>query len=332
MSLALVREPGRKYYAPLNKHDTGYKYLLSNEAIFLQLLRSFVREKWVQDIDEESIIRMPNSFILPDFRHQEADLVYRLRSGNQDIFFFLLLELQSTVDVTMPFRLLMYMVEIWHNYWFNLRRHRTENGFRLPVIVPCVLYNGKSRWTAKGSFGECQQGFGRFKDCALDFKYIVIDVNRLDKRELLGMGNLLGSVFYMDQRKEVQALLQGLRDVAPILGRLPTLEEERFFNWFGKIALKGMSSADTNLILDTIREERGDTMITNVERILQETWQKHRSEGIEEDMLRGREEGKRLVAINLLRIGQQPELVARISELTMEEVMELKETSELGKL
>ena len=55
--------------------------------------------------------------------------------------YFILLELQSKVDNMMPYRILEYMVEIW-------RKDRKNNKNKeLPLIVPCVLYTGKSKWT-----------------------------------------------------------------------------------------------------------------------------------------------------------------------------------------
>ena len=51
--------------------------------------------------------------------------------------------MQSTVDYQMPYRLLLYMVEIWRDYMKNVK---IEDGkaaeFKLPVIVPMFLYNG----------------------------------------------------------------------------------------------------------------------------------------------------------------------------------------------
>ena len=144
-SLALIREPGHDYGAPINQHDTGYKYLLSNKATFLQSLRSFIQADWVEELRLENISLVQKSFILHDFRHQEADLVYRIRLADEDIYFYMLLELQSTVDPMMPFRLLMYMVEIWRNFIFNESKSSIRARVTLPVIVPCVLYNGKNK-------------------------------------------------------------------------------------------------------------------------------------------------------------------------------------------
>ena len=107
-----ICEPGQEYDILNNKHDKGYKYLLSVKRVFLQLLRSFVRQGWVDKIDESDIIRVDKSFILQDFKDKEADLVYRVKMDGQEVVFYILMELQSTVDFQMPYRLLLYMVEI----------------------------------------------------------------------------------------------------------------------------------------------------------------------------------------------------------------------------
>ena len=79
------------------------------------------------------------------------------------MIFYVLLELQSTVDHLMPFRLLLYMVEIWRDIYNNTPAgERERKGFRLPAIVPAVLYNGRRSWTACRSFREYQAGHERF--------------------------------------------------------------------------------------------------------------------------------------------------------------------------
>jgi hypothetical protein len=63
-------------------------------------------------------------YILPDFRDKEANIVYELRRSTQDdqpeIIFYILMELQSTVDFHMPYCLLLYQVETWRDYMKNI--------------------------------------------------------------------------------------------------------------------------------------------------------------------------------------------------------------------
>ena len=76
-------------------HDSGYKFLFSSKRAFLQLLQSFVKTGWAQAVDEASLVRVDKSFILPDFKNKEADLVYQASLKDQEVIFYLLLELQS---------------------------------------------------------------------------------------------------------------------------------------------------------------------------------------------------------------------------------------------
>ncbi|MFZ5592071.1 MAG: Rpn family recombination-promoting nuclease/putative transposase [Bacillota bacterium] len=151
-------------------HDKGYKYLLKNKDAFLQLLRSFVPAPWVQNIDPQSLVLVDKSYITQEFADKEADIVYRLKSTEGEVIFYVLLELQSTVDYQMPFRLLLYMVEIWGEIYNNTpQKERESKHFRLPAIIPLVLYNGKPRWTAATSFQDILAASEQFADYLLNF-------------------------------------------------------------------------------------------------------------------------------------------------------------------
>lgn len=127
-------------------HDTGYKYLLSSKKIFKELLQSFVKAGWVDKIDASTLNLDDKTYILPDFSKKEADLVYHLEIEGQQVIFYVLVELQSTVDFQMPHRLLFYMVEIWRDFLKNTPEEETKRKqFRLPAIVPLVIYNGPGK-------------------------------------------------------------------------------------------------------------------------------------------------------------------------------------------
>ncbi|HQA59209.1 MAG TPA: Rpn family recombination-promoting nuclease/putative transposase, partial [Acetivibrio sp.] len=111
----------------INKeHDLGYKHLLTHKKTFIQLLRSFVKEDWVNEIDESQVMLVDKSYILQDFREKESDIVYRLKIKDRNVIFYCLLELQSSVDYQMPIRLLFYMIEIWRDILKNTENHKIE--------------------------------------------------------------------------------------------------------------------------------------------------------------------------------------------------------------
>ena len=134
-------------------HDKTYRSFFENKEIFLQLLKSFINETWTTKLQEDKLFEDKSHYILRDFEEAEADIVYKAIIEDEEVFFCILLELQSTVDHSMPIRLFYYMAEIWRKY---IKEHPKETvkraDFKLPAIVPIVLYNGSNTWTAPLSF------------------------------------------------------------------------------------------------------------------------------------------------------------------------------------
>lgn len=138
------------------QHDSSYKFLLSTKKLFVEFLHSFVMSSgWSNAIAEEQVEQISHSFISEDFKRREADVVYRVNLEGQDILFYVLVELQSSVDYRMSYRLLQYQMNLWQ-YWLQNRKSGLKNRktFYLPPIVPIVLYNGRKNWTAKRQFRQ----------------------------------------------------------------------------------------------------------------------------------------------------------------------------------
>ncbi|MDR2693540.1 MAG: Rpn family recombination-promoting nuclease/putative transposase, partial [Chitinispirillales bacterium] len=181
------------------KHDEGYKSILSDIANFLHLLRKYFRNTpWIAELLSGDIeaVRIDKSYITKEYRRVDSDLIYKLRKGGTDIYFYVLLELQSTVDYTMPFRLLRYMVELLNDIFQNTDKTvRERKDFRLPAIVPIVLYDGDNRWTAVRTYREYTEDYDIFGDNIINFKYLLLDLNRTDDEAILPVVKLLDAVF-----------------------------------------------------------------------------------------------------------------------------------------
>ena len=132
-----------------NIHDKTYKDLFSNKETFLNLIQSFVSDTWGKKLTKDNLVLVNKSYILSDYEEQESDIVYKANFNGNDVYFYVLLEFQSSVDFRMPIRLLLYMIEIWREKLKNTKLNEFKRkSFRLPAIVPIVLYNGKNKWTA----------------------------------------------------------------------------------------------------------------------------------------------------------------------------------------
>ncbi|QXM07365.1 Rpn family recombination-promoting nuclease/putative transposase [Crassaminicella indica] len=303
------------------------------EKKFIDFLRSFVKKEWVDIIEEENLILIDKEFIQEDFKEEEADIVYKVNIDGKDVIFYVLLELQSRVDFRMPIRLLMYMTEIWRDELKNTDENiKKRKNYRLPVIVPIVLYNGKNTWTAVRSFKEILNGYELFEENVVDFKYLLFDVNRMDKEELFNIANVVSSVFLLDQDVEIEEIIKRLKLIGRIIRSSATKEQEKSFrSWLLNIfknGFEGEKKENIYRLLVEVSEMEVDDMVSNLGRKLEEEF-KHREkkgmqQGIQCGIQQGIQQGKKEMVRNLLLLGVDVEKIIKASELSKEDIEKIK--------
>ncbi|MBW9158677.1 Rpn family recombination-promoting nuclease/putative transposase, partial [Clostridium tagluense] len=260
-----------------NEHDLGYKSLLTHKKTFLEFLRDFVKKDWVNLIKEEDLVLIDKEFILEDFKEEEADIVYKVKIGDKDIIFYILLEMQSKVDFSMPIRLLMYMTELWRDELKNTEKNiKKRKDFKLPSIFPIVLYNGEYNWTAARSFKEVLSGYELFEDNIVDFKYMLFDVNRMDDEELLDIATVISSVFSLDQSGiDDEEIIRRLKVIGRFIRMKATKDQSKIFrNWIVNILQNRLDGEMKSCIQDVFEktsEMEVDDMVSNLGRNLEES-------------------------------------------------------------
>ena len=75
--------------------------------------------------------------------------VYQIKGSELALYFYLLLEFQSTSPRFMALRVGQYLFSVQKDFQ---RSHK--NATLLPQVFPIVLYNGKERWTAPTTLHE----------------------------------------------------------------------------------------------------------------------------------------------------------------------------------
>ena len=89
-------------------HNNSYILLFSHKEMVRDLLLGFVKEDWVQQLDLESLERVGSSYVSDDLRDRHDDIVWKVKWGREWLYVYLLVEFQSTVDVYMPLRVMVY--------------------------------------------------------------------------------------------------------------------------------------------------------------------------------------------------------------------------------
>jgi len=75
-------------------YDNSYKLLFSHREMVEDLLRGFVRESWVDQLDFATLEKASGSYVSDDLRDREDDVIWRVRFGDDWIYVYILLEFQ----------------------------------------------------------------------------------------------------------------------------------------------------------------------------------------------------------------------------------------------
>ena len=80
----------------------------SDPRMVADLLRGFTAGQWSDELDYETLEKMPAEFVSKDLHRRQVDTVWRVRFRDRWLYVPVLLEFQSTVDPYMAVRILVY--------------------------------------------------------------------------------------------------------------------------------------------------------------------------------------------------------------------------------
>ena len=241
------------------------------------------------------------------FQNREADIVYKYKDKN--IFF--LIEHQTKIDYSMPYRILEYEMAIMRSA-LEIQKIKNKE-YKLPLVIPIVLYTGKQKWDAKKYLEESQEELEGIKIKAGN--YNLVDINDYTKEELLQGKTLTSKMMLIEKSESTEETIEMLEKI------IPNIKQE------DKKLLKRIISI---LFGEKIGEEKTKELIEKID-------------GGEEKMLAvvemirnenqmyidiGRKEGKKQnsieIAQKLLKIKMPISQISKVTELTEKEILNLK--------
>jgi predicted transposase/invertase (TIGR01784 family) len=185
----------------MHEHDYSYKLLFSHAAMVEDLLRGFIHEVWVKELDFTTLEKVSGSFISDDLREREDDLIWRVRWRNEWLYVYILLEFQSTVDSFMAVRIMTYLGLLYQDL---IKHQQLTARDSLPPVLPLVLYNGQTRWHAARNIRNLIPVVpsGLEKYCP-QLEYLVLDEGAFSDSELASLRNLVAALFRLEQSRTV---------------------------------------------------------------------------------------------------------------------------------
>ena len=284
-----------------NSHDKLIKTILTNKTEMAKIINTFLQPK--AKIDGNRLVKCNNSYITKKFKSKEADIVYKL--NNRDIYF--LVEHQSKVDHTMPFRILNYCIDIIQE-WSKNKKIKNITGY--PLVVPIVIYTGESKWKVAINFKDKQISTNIFDRYKIDIEYNLIDINKLTDKFLLEQNTMFGYAMLLEKSKNKKELGENLTKIINSTNDIQKLNDIADIILY--LLNNTLESTVESEILNEINRKVGDNnMSTLYDRILAENKQ-YFKRGIQQ------------VAINMLSMEIDDETILKATELTTEELEKIK--------
>ena len=315
-------------------HDKGYKRIFSVKKNFLDFIKKYVGFDWMLDLTVDDIELVNKEFVTDQFDTYESDLVYKIHLGGlsresvEEVYIFFLQEMQSKNDFTMPFRLLVYMTAIWMDFFKNTdEKRRKRKDYRLPPIIPLVLYNGAPDWTAPLHFKDKVAHSDRFNGYVCDFEYILINVCKLDRGEIKKRNTLIDNILLADQFRTKEAWLENVKDLSDRVRKLSKEDQNLWKDWY-EHAFQRVNQELKDKFMELF-QNGDDNMCNSLEQLIMDQVEVGREEGIAE----GIERVSIANAQKMLLGNMEVSLIMEITNLEREKVEELRdELIQSGKL
>lgn len=294
-------------------HDRLVKDILKDKVEIANFLNQFITKD--NNIKENELSKFTNSFITRKYKAKEADLVYKIK--NKEIFF--LIEHQSNIDSSMPYRMLNYSIDIM-NEWRKSKKIETIKKY--PIIVPIVIYTGDRNWKVPVNFREKQIATSIFKNYKIDFKYNLIDINKISDKELIEKKTVFSYFMMIEKAKDKKELLEKLENIIRENKNKNQLEELK------NIIIYFLNGAIDNIekdkLLEKINKKVGEeNMSTLMERLIEED-RKVWNEGISKGMTKGIEKNRNSVAKKMLKMNFEDKIILEVVEITREQLEKIK--------
>lgn len=319
----LIKEEKEKYEIE-NVHDKLYKYLLSSPKEAKRLIQ------WYLKVEIEGNLEKYNSsYITSQYKNKEADIVYKLEK--REIYF--LIEHQSTVDRTMPYRMLAYSMEILRDV--TNKKDMKKKDYKFPLVVPIVLYTGKEKWDVKENIEEIQEKLKEYKQKANTYK--LIDVNRYTKEEIIEDDTIVLKVAMIERSKNEETVKENINKIYErILKETEEIKEEHIEKLIEVMKIIYRKTIDKKVIeeIENKIEKGGKDMEEIAEMIrkeVEEKMEKKRVIGIKEGKVIGIEEGK-VIGIKEGKIIGIEEGIKRIVKRMIKENIDINTICEITNL
>ena len=284
------------------EHDKIIKRVFESKKEAARFISKVIGQK----VRAKDLIPAKNNFVTTELRYREADIVYKIKGTNVVI----LIEHQTKVDYKMSFRILNYQVEI-------MRAYEEENA-ECCLVIPIVLYTGRTNWTAKRDVRELQGGFlGELRRKAelgdLGY-YELVDIKDFVKKELLEDNGILSKILLLEKVRNTESLIKTVFEINKKILKKTEDEKSIVHNAMKVVLMRKLGEKETDLLIEKIVKEGSDYMLAAEQMVIDENRRL-----IAKGRAQGRTEGIITTAKNMLKEKIDINIIEKVTGLKREQ-------------
>jgi predicted transposase/invertase (TIGR01784 family) len=309
-----------------NPHDKFFKETFSRPEVIRSFLEEYLPGEVSAVLDLDSLELQKDSFITADLEEYFSDLLYRcllredpIQAEGDGIFVYLLLEHKSSPERLTPLQLLEYMVRIWVQ--------QTKRGVKtLPVIIPMVVYHGRTRWQVARDFAELFSGPDVLRGYRPSFGYELLDLGTYNDEEIQGLATLQIGLLLLKYIYEplLPEMLPGIFSLAKDLADVKTAVQYLYVALrYLSVAADQVTREELTAAYHEVLSDQGD----NIMPTLAEQWiEEGKQEGLQQGLREGKKQGILNSIVDLLRLRfdvAPPVLTERLATIEEPETLSL---------
>ena len=314
--------------------DRSVRRLLQDNE-YARGLIEIVAPELVAFLDFSQLSQHNRSFISETLRERESDVLlsvpFQHKAGTDELLIYILIEHQSTVDASMGYRLLSYMMQIW-----NMQRQAWESEgvakgeWRLRPILPILFYTGDRHWTVPLSLTAIMDVPDVLSRFVPTFDTLFLGVKAADPSDLTKTGHPLGWLLSVLQKEHAEkaAISEALITAVSHLKALDSEQVSRVRQallYFIQLILHRRPVEEREDLIELVKRYSDDEM--EVETMAQTTAELLIAEGMEKGIAEGQTDAKREAVLKLLHFRFQ-----RIPDSVTEAVASTQSLSRLDAL
>ena len=309
-------------------HDKIYKMILTNKGEAVSLINQVLNiEEEKYKIREKEIEIYKNNFITKYMENRSSDIIYKIK--NKKIFF--LIEHQSTIDYSMPFRLVEYCVLIMQSV-IDKKQMKRKN-YKFPQVYPIVLYTGNHEWNQQKYLEQSQENLLGYKTKTFT-SYNIIDVNKYTKKQLLETKGILSKIMLLEKIKTEKELIETIKEITS--KNLKQEEKVAIKNVLYNILSRSISQEIIDESIELLESNEGDETKMIIEEVLRKSQEKEYkrgikdgigqgiNQGISQGISQGIEQGIKKIVKEMIKNNIEDEVILKLTKITQEELEKIK--------